>query len=389
MNTIARPAQIGATGSAQPRAVAAAPVVEVRNLVKRFGGLAAVNNVSLTLEAGKTLVLLGESGSGKTTVLRCVAGLETASSGTILLSGATVDDGERTVPPENRRIGMVFQSYALWPQMSALENVQFAGTRDQKGAAARKAARSQGEQLLDSVGLARLKDRLPSQLSGGQQQRVALARALAGDVRLLLMDEPLSALDQALREELRLGLRAQIQKSGLACLYVTHDQEEALAMADELIVMRSGVIEERGDPRAIYERPATSFGAGFLGAKNVVRGRVVRTGAPLCAADVAGEMIAFSPVDSVAVGDAVELRWRREHVRFTEGADPVNCWRAQVTSAVYLGHRWEVGLNCLGVAMRAWSETEIAGTVPVQVAPMLILGYAVGKAASADAVDTS
>jgi ABC-type Fe3+/spermidine/putrescine transport system ATPase subunit len=218
---------------------------------------------------------------------------------------------------------------------------------------------------------------------------VALARALAGDVRLLLMDEPLSALDQALREELRLGLRAQIQKSGLACLYVTHDQEEALAMADELIVMRSGVIEERGDPRAIYERPATSFGAGFLGAKNVVRGRVVRTGTPLCVAEVAGEMIAFSPVDSVVVGDAVELRWRREHVRFTEGAEPVNRWRAQVTSAVYLGHRWEVGLNCLGVAMRAWSENEIGGVVPVQVAPMLILGYAVRKATSGDAVDTS
>jgi ABC-type Fe3+/spermidine/putrescine transport system ATPase subunit len=389
MNTIGKPVKVGAAAAVQPRPSASAPVVEIRNLVKRFGSVAAANNVSLTLEAGKTLVLLGESGSGKTTVLRCVAGLENASSGTIMLSGTVVDDGQRTVPPESRRIGMVFQSYALWPQMTALENVTFAGTREQRGSAARKAARRQGEQLLDSVGLAGMKDRLPSQLSGGQQQRVALARALAGDVRLLLMDEPLSALDQALREELRLGLRAQIQKSGLACLYVTHDQEEALAMADELIVMRSGVVEERGDPRAIYERPATAFGAGFLGAKNVARGRVVKTGTPLCVAEVAGQMIAFSPVDSVVVGDEVELRWRREHMRFSEGGEPTNRWPAQVTSAVYLGHRWEVGLNCLGVAMRAWSENELAGAVPVQVSPMLILGYALRKTSAGNPADTS
>jgi iron(III) transport system ATP-binding protein len=390
MNTIPKAMKAGTAGLARPPSAAGAPIVEVRNLVKRFGGLAAVDNVSLTLDAGKTLVLLGESGSGKTTVLRCLAGLENASSGTILLGGAVVDDGARTVPPESRRIGMVFQSYALWPQMTALENVAFAGTREQKGSAAKKAALSQGEQLLASVGLARLKDRLPSQLSGGQQQRVALARALAGDVRLLLMDEPLSALDQALREELRLGLRAQIQSSGLACLYVTHDQEEALAMADELIVMRSGVIEERGDPRAIYERPATAFGAGFLGAKNVARGTVARVGTPHCIAQVAGEMIAFSPVDSLVVGDEVELRWRREHLRIgAEGGDTTNLWQAKVTSAVYLGHRWEVGLSCLGGAMRAWSNNELAGEVPVQVPPMLVLGYAVPKPASGSSADTS
>ncbi|HVY99554.1 MAG TPA: ABC transporter ATP-binding protein [Dongiaceae bacterium] len=389
MNTVARSIARDERDGRVAARPEAAPVVEIRNLVKRFGPVAAADNVSLTLAAGKTLVLLGESGSGKTTVLRCVAGLENATSGTIRIGGTLVDDGERTVPPESRRIGMVFQSYALWPQMTALENVAFAGTREQKGSAARKAAREQGEHLLESVGLARMKDRLPSQLSGGQQQRVALARALAGDVRLLLMDEPLSALDQALREELRLGLRAQIQNSGLACLYVTHDQEEALAMADELIVMRSGVIEERGDPRAIYERPATAFGAGFLGAKNMARGRVAKVGTPLCVAEVAGEMISFSPVDSVAVGDEVELRWRREHMRFTDAGDPTNRWQAQVTSAVYLGHRWEVGLNCLGVAMRAWSESEIGGAVPVQVLPMLILGYALGRSARGNPADTS
>jgi iron(III) transport system ATP-binding protein len=371
--------------AAQSPGPKAPPVVEVLGLTKRFGTFTAVSNASLTLAAGKTLVLLGESGSGKTTVLRCVAGLENASSGTIRLGGAVVDDGRRQVPPEQRRIGMVFQSYALWPQMSALENVVFAGLRNRRGAAARREARAQAEQLLDTVGLKTMKDRLPSQLSGGQQQRVALARALAGDVRLLLMDEPLSALDQALREELRLGLRAQIRRSGLACLYVTHDQEEALAMADELIVMRAGVIEERGDPRAIYERPATSFGANFLGAKNLARGEVVQIGQPFSVARVGSDLVSFSAVDPIRVGDGVELRWRREHTRLglagSEGQP--NQWPARVSSAVYLGHRWEVGLDCLGTLTRAWSDSDLSDTVVAHVPPLLMLGYASGRRSEA------
>jgi ABC-type Fe3+/spermidine/putrescine transport system ATPase subunit len=286
------------------------------------------------------------------------------------------------VAPEARRIGMVFQSYALWPQMSARENVVFAGLRGNRGAAAKREARAQAEELLETVGLSALKDRLPSQLSGGQQQRVALARALAGDVRLLLMDEPLSALDQSLREELRLGLRAQIQRSGLACLYVTHDQEEALAMADELIVMRRGVIEERGDPRAIFERPATSFGAGFLGAKNCARGEVVQIGAPFCVALVDGNPVMFSAVGRFRVGDAVELRWRREHMRLLAepGSGQTNHWPAQVTSAVYLGHRWEVGLDCLGATVRAWGDNDLSGDAVAHVPPAMMLGYAMPHA---------
>jgi iron(III) transport system ATP-binding protein len=353
------------------------PVVEITRLTKSFGNFDAVKEVSLKLEPGKTLVLLGESGSGKTTVLRCVAGLERATRGTIRLGGTVVDDGSRQVPPESRRVGMVFQSYALWPQMTALENVVFAGMRDRKGAAVKREVMVQAEALLETVGLAGLKGRLPAQLSGGQQQRVALARALAGDVRLLLMDEPLSALDQALREELRLGLRAQIQRSGLACLYVTHDQEEALAMADELIVMRDGIIEEHGHPRAIFERPATAFGAGFLGAKNSVLAKVVQVAHPYAAARIGPDTITFSPVDRIAVGDSVELRWRREHTRLAPAADAgaANQWPAQVTSAVYLGHRWEVGLNCLGVPIRAWSETEASDIGVAHVPPQRLLGY--------------
>lgn len=377
MNNLTKAQKPLSESHAPSSSAAREPVVEISRLTKSFGNFDAVKEVSLKLEAGKTLVLLGESGSGKTTVLRCVAGLERATSGTIRLGGTVVDDGKQQVPPELRRVGMVFQSYALWPQMTALENVVFAGTRDRKGAAVKREVKAQAEALLETVGLASMKGRLPGQLSGGQQQRVALARALAGDVRLLLMDEPLSALDQALREELRLGLRAQIQRSGLACLYVTHDQEEALAMADELIVMRHGVIEEHGHPREIFERPATAFGAGFLGAKNSVLAKVTQLAQPYATARVGGDTITFSPVDALAVGEIVEIRWRREHTRLTPAAAPgaPNQWTAQVTSAVYLGHRWEVGLNSLGVPIRAWSESEASDTRVAHVSPQRLLGY--------------
>jgi ABC-type polar amino acid transport system ATPase subunit len=272
------------------------PVVEISRLTKSFGNFDAVKEVSLKLEAGKTLVLLGESGSGKTTVLRCVAGLERATCGTIRLGGTVVDDGNQQVPPESRRIGMVFQSYALWPQMTALENVVFAGMRDRKGASVKREVLAQAETLLETVGLASMKGRLPGQLSGGQQQRVALARALAGDVRLLLMDEPLSALDQA---------------------------------------------------------------------------------QPYATARVGADTITFFPVDPLSVGETVEIRWRREHTRLTPTATPgaPNQWPAQVTSAVYLGHRWEVGLDCLGVPIRAWSESEASDVRTAHVSPQRLLGY--------------
>lgn len=365
------------------------PVIDVVGVTKNYGKFVAVDNVSLSVHKGEILVLLGESGSGKTTILRCVAGLDNVTTGQLRIAGDVVDDGHRRTSPESRRLGMVFQSYALWPQMSVLQNVAFAGRRaSETGLLSRREAVEQATQLLETVGMARMKDRLPSQLSGGQQQRVALARALAGNVRLLLMDEPLSALDQALREELRLGLREQIRRSGLACLYVTHDQEEALAMADTLAVMKNGVVVEHGDPRSCFERPKTIFGASFLGARNALQGTVVLTRGALATAVVDGEVISFSPMQTMRAGDRAEFRFRRRHT--TLGPLPQewagNAWRARILSSAYLGHGWEVSAHCLGATVRAWTTTEpSAEDSHVLVPPEQVLGYLANAAAATGA----
>jgi iron(III) transport system ATP-binding protein len=375
------------TPSSRDDGVVMPPAVEIHNLVKRYKGrgsddFLAVNDVSLTVLPGQTVVLLGESGCGKTTTLRCLAGLEAATAGQIHIDGALVDDGRRQTPPEARRVGMVFQNYALWPHMSALKNVAFAGQREFRGRGVSASSREQAVDLLKTVGLSDKADRLPGQLSGGQQQRVALARALAGDVRLLLMDEPLSALDQSLREGLRLELRAQIKRSGLACVYVTHDQQEALAMADVLVVMRAGRIEEIGNPQDIYENPRTAFGAGFLGAKNTAKGVVRTSGTDFHDADVDGNLVRFKTTGwTPSVGDSVELRWHPEHVNihFTENDDTtkLNRWSAVVERTVYAGHTWEVCLTALGASWRAWAQAKPVGQISVSVQPEHISGYRV------------
>jgi ABC-type Fe3+/spermidine/putrescine transport system ATPase subunit len=373
------------TSVSDDNAVASTPAVEIRHLVKRFKGrgsddFVAVNDVSLTVLPGQTVVLLGESGCGKTTTLRCLAGLESATNGDIRIDGVVVDDGVQQTPPESRRVGMVFQNYALWPHMSALKNVAFAGQRGFRGRKVSASSREQAADLLKTVGLSDKMGRLPGQLSGGQQQRVALARALAGDVRLLLMDEPLSALDQSLREGLRLELRTQIKRSGLACVYVTHDQQEALAMADVLVVMRAGRIEEIGDPQDIYENPRTAFGAAFLGAKNTVNAVVTRSGADFHEAEVLGDIVRFKTTGwTPSAGDHVELRWHPEHVDILlvdgDGIAKPNCWSGIVERSVYAGYTWEVSLTALGTSWRAWSRRQPLGQVSVSVQPEHISGY--------------
>jgi ABC-type Fe3+/spermidine/putrescine transport system ATPase subunit len=356
--------------------------VVIDGLVKRYGSVTAVDRVSLTVGAGKTVVLLGESGCGKTSILRCVAGLEDVDGGTIRIGDELVADGRRQVPAESRRIGMVFQDYALWPHMTAVRNVAFAAQRKSVGRAARDRAGTQARELLATVGLHGLYDRLPSQLSGGQQQRVAVARAIAGDVRVLLMDEPLSALDQSQREDLRLELRGHIQRSGLACLYVTHDQQEALAMADELVVMQRGHFMERGDPTECYERPHTAFGAEFLGARNVVTGTVVESGAQGHVARVEGQDVVFTaPSGPIAVGTSVELRWRPSDILVGESASGtstgVNRWPGRVVREVYLGGVYELALDGLGVQLRARCPYRVpVGDGTFSIAPDRVLGYA-------------
>jgi ABC-type Fe3+/spermidine/putrescine transport system ATPase subunit len=235
------------------------PVLELRNLVKEFPGHRAVDQVSLTLERGGFYALLGPSGCGKTTTLRMVGGFETPTSGDVLLNGVVVNHQK----PFERDVSTVFQSYALFPHLTARRNVEF-GLRERKLPDAAARARA----VLELVRMSDKQDRTPAQLSGGEKQRVALARSLALEPQLLLLDEPLAALDPKLRKEMRSELKAMQRKTGITFLFVTHDQEEALSMSDGVAVMNQGRIEQFGTPEDVYLRPATRFVAGFLGAIN-------------------------------------------------------------------------------------------------------------------------
>jgi putative spermidine/putrescine transport system ATP-binding protein len=243
-----------------------------QGLTKRYGGFTAVEDVSLAVQQGEFLTLLGPSGSGKTTILMCIAGFVAPSAGAILLDGRDIT----ALPPEKRDFGMVFQGYALFPHMTVAENVAFPLRVRRMGQAARE---QKVRAALDLVQLSQFADRLPRQLSGGQQQRVALARALVFEPALLLLDEPLSALDKKLRAELQDELRALHRRIGRTFVNVTHDQEEALALSDRVAILNHGRLVQEGAPAQLYERPRTRFVADFLGKSNFLQG-VVREAGP-------------------------------------------------------------------------------------------------------------
>lgn len=245
------------------------PALKVCGLTKRFGTQVAVNAVDFEVEAGAFACLIGPSGCGKTTLLRVLAGLETCSQGRVEIDGADVTHSS----PAQRGVGMVFQSYALFPNMTVAANVSY-GMRG-VGRSERKA---RVETLLETVGLAGFEARWPRELSGGQQQRVAMARALATEPKILFLDEPLSALDPLIREQLRAELKRLQQRLKVTTVMVTHDQAEAMAVADVIAVMRDGRIEQVGDPQAIYDRPVNAFVAGFVGAANRIDAEVVAPG---------------------------------------------------------------------------------------------------------------
>ena len=232
--------------------------IELQNVTKTWGKTVAVGNVSFTVDEGRFLVLLGPSGCGKSTTLRMIAGLEDTTAGRILIAGEDMTH----VPPAQRHVSMVFQSYALFPHIDVRQNILF-GLNVRKVPAAEKEARL--KRVAELVGLASLLDRKPAQLSGGQRQRVALARAIVAENRICLMDEPLSNLDAKLRHEMRVEIRALQQRLGMTVVYVTHDQAEAMSMADRIILMRDGDIEQEGTPDELYSSPATMFAAGFIG----------------------------------------------------------------------------------------------------------------------------
>ena len=268
--------------------------VEVRleNLVRRYGTVTALDGLSLTLAPGELVALLGPSGCGKTTALRLLAGLEEADGGRIVIAGNDVTG----LPANRRNIGMVFQAYSLFPHMVAWENVAFGLQMRHVSAVERK---KRALDMLDLVGLARFANRYASQMSGGQQQRVALARALAIQPQVLLLDEPLSALDAKVRSRLRDEIRRVQLEVGITTLFVTHDQEEALAIADRVGVMQSGKLEQLGPPTLVYSRPATPFVADFVGLTNRMQGG---TSIPIVQPDVSdGPAIALIRPEAVSI----------------------------------------------------------------------------------------
>jgi sn-glycerol 3-phosphate transport system ATP-binding protein len=294
--------------------------IVLQKVTKRFGRVTAVDDVSFRAEAGKFMVLLGPSGCGKSTVLRLIAGLEEPTEGAILIEGRDVT----RLPPEKRRVSMVFQSYALFPHLSVAENIVF-GLRVRRLDPAKRNERLRKVAAL--VGLEQQLERKPSQLSGGQRQRVALARAIVAENSICLMDEPLSNLDAQLRHGMRLEIRALQQRLGMTVVYVTHDQVEAMSMADRIVLIREGRIEQEGAPETLYAKPATMFAARFIGtpAMNLV-----------ALADGPGGAVIRGSADVVLPGGRGEGRTlgvRPEHIRLAQAGGVA----ATVTSAEYHG----------------------------------------------------
>lgn len=253
-----------------------APLLEVRKVGKRFGSTDVLKNISLNIDSGEFLTLLGESGSGKTTLLRLIAGFEQVSSGEIWMGGERLD----IQPPYKRPVNTVFQNYALFPHLNARDNVAY-GLRV-KGTPVSEIS-SRVEEALSMVKMQGFATSRPAQLSGGQQQRIALARALVNRPQLLLLDEPLSALDANLRKQMQSELKALQREIGITFLFVTHDQEEAMALSDRIALLRDGALEQVASPREIYARPATAYTAQFIGQTNLLRGEI-RGGIATCGA---------------------------------------------------------------------------------------------------------
>jgi iron(III) transport system ATP-binding protein len=329
------------SGAASAGRLAQKPVdkLVVENLHLQYGDNPILKGVSMTLNPGEVVALLGASGSGKTTLLRSVAGLEEPSKGKIAIGDAVLFDSDAGVdmPVEKRNLGLVFQSYALWPHRTVFDNVAY-GLRLRDIPA--NDIEQRVTQALTNLGLGPLAKRLPHQLSGGQQQRVAIARALVYNPPVVLMDEPLSNLDAKLREEARAWLRELIVRLGLSALVVTHDQTEAMAMSDKILLLNFGKIEQQGTPEEMYNRPQTQFTAEFMGSNNHLPGKVaqIAEGRALLAGD--GWRLWGAARGSLAVGDAAIGVIRLERTRIASGAG-TDCVKAELVTGMFLGDRKE------------------------------------------------
>jgi iron(III) transport system ATP-binding protein len=312
--------------------------VSCQHLHKVFDNQTIVQDVSFVVIQGQILALLGPSGCGKTTTLRMIAGFEKLNKGRIEIDGVVVADGKIDVPPEKRRAGIVFQDYAIFPHLSVADNVGFGLSRRLRG--------ERVQEMLVFVGLGGLGERMPHELSGGQQQRVALARALAPNPAVLLLDEPFSNLDAALREEMRVDVRRLLKASGTTAVFVTHDQEEALFMGDHVAVMNAGRIEQLGTPEEIFHQPQTRFVADFLGNTDFIEGCVLKVG-------IETPLGLLPQLIDLPVGTAVSIASRPDDVQI-EMAEEGN---GRITSRQFIGIAfiYEVTLND-GTIVHSWQS---------------------------------
>jgi iron(III) transport system ATP-binding protein len=337
--------------------------LSVNNLYLDYGTGPTANQilkgVSMELQRGEVVALLGPSGSGKTTLLRAVAGLESPKSGTIHIGERVIFDGTRNfeLPAEERNLGLVFQSYALWPHKTVFDNVAY-------GLKLRKLSKSDIEdrvkKVLPQLGLGHLGERFPHQLSGGQQQRVAIARALVYNPPVILLDEPLSNLDAKLREEARAFLRELIVRLGLSALMVTHDQTEAMAISDRILLLNNGKIEQQGTPQSMYATPDTLFTAEFMGSNNRLPATLLQRDGKSVTLEIDGHKVRGTARGS-APGAGPTTMIRLEQVRISN-AQTENAIKLPLMTCMYLGDRWECLFHSTGpndVSLRAYSPYKL------------------------------
>ncbi|MET9685426.1 ABC transporter ATP-binding protein [Streptomyces coeruleorubidus] len=357
------------------------PDVKVSHLSKQFGGNVVLDDVDFTIRDGEFFTLLGPSGCGKSTTLNCVAGLEQPTSGAISVGGTDFVDTEKKlfVPPEGRNLGMVFQSYALWPHKTIAANLAMP-------LQIRKVDKAEQRRLiddaLDKVGLLHLRERYPHQMSGGQQQRVALARALVYSPSVLLLDEPLSNLDAKLREQARAWLKRLQEDLGITTVYVTHDQDEALALSDRIAVMSGGHMLQVGSPQEIYETPATAEVAAFVGRCNFLKATVTdatRDGAVL-KLTANGQAMSVTTSQRLSAGETVTVAIRPERLSVLASPDQAapgaNVISAEVLTTSYLGSRFEYDLKVGDLVVQVVSDRGgLTGPVSLAVDPAACLVY--------------
>jgi iron(III) transport system ATP-binding protein len=329
----------------------------VNDLRLRLGNHEILKGISLTVAPGEVVALLGSSGSGKTTLLRAIAGLEQPHGGTIAIGEQVFFDAARgiDIPAEQRGLGLVFQSYALWPHRTVSENVGY-GLK-LRGTPPGEIKERVG-QVLAQIGLGELGERYPAQLSGGQQQRVAIARALVYAPPVILLDEPLSNLDAKLREEARTWLRALITALGLSAVHVTHDQVEAMAIADRIVLLDAGTIAQDATPTVLYNRPASRFAAEFMGSNNRLEGTLTEVANGRATIDVFGEPVAGVARTTAAQGTKATGIIRIERMRCAENAGP-NRLAMTLKTAMYLGERWELLFERGDLSVRAYADAPL------------------------------